>query len=347
MSRRIHTKTLIIVLAVLSLISIVICIGIGPASVSPAEVCKIVASHIPGMENKIIHDWTPTQESIILTVRLPRVLLGFCVGCSLAFSGTSMQTLVKNELADPYILGVSSGAAAFATIGIVTGLFSFLGVYQNAANGLIGAILALLFAFIYSLEKGKVNIHQLLLGGVAIAMFTKALVKVIALLNPQAFLHNNTGFWTQGGLAGTRWEYLKWPVLLMLVCFIFLLVQYRTLNAFLLGDETAHTLGIRVPRTEKILILATSVMIGITVSVSGGIGFVGLVAPHVARMLVGGDHKRVFPVSALMGGIFVLWCDAAARMLFAPQELSVGILTAIVGGPLFIYMLKVKPSYGR
>lgn len=314
---------------------------------TPVQVMKILASHLPGMGDQIVPDWNETQEGIILTVRLPRVLLGFCVGCSLAFSGTSMQTLVKNELADPYILGVSSGAAAFATIGIVTGLFSFLGVYQNAANGLIGAILALLFAFFYSLEKGKVNIHQLLLGGVAIAMFTKAVLKVIVLMNPQAFLHNNTGFWTQGGLAGTRWEYLKWPVLLIFICFVYLMVQYRSLNAFLLGDETAHTLGIRVPRMEKILILVTSIMIGITVSVSGGIGFVGLVAPHVARMLVGGDHKRVFPVAALMGGLFVLWCDAAARVLFAPEELAVGILTAIIGGPLFIYMLKAKPAYGR
>ena len=347
MTKRLRTKPLLIALVVLAVVSIILCIGIGPASVTPWQVCKIFASHLPGVGDSVTRDWTDVQESIIMTVRLPRVLLGFCVGCSLAFSGTSMQTLVKNELADPYILGVSSGAAAFATIGIVTGLFSFLGVYQNAANGLIGAVLALLFAFVYSLEKGKVNIHQLLLGGVAIAMFTKAFVKVIALLNPQAFLHNNTAFWTMGGLAGTRWEYLKWPVLLMLVCFIYLLVQYRTLNAFLLGDETAHTLGIRVPRTERILILTTSVMIGITVSVSGGIGFVGLVAPHVARMLVGGDHKRVFPVSAFLGGIFVLWCDAAARMIFAPQELSVGIITAIVGGPFFIYMLKRKPSYGR
>jgi iron complex transport system permease protein len=337
MARRIHTKILIIFLAVLSAISIIICIGIGPASISPAEVCRIIMSQFPGLGDSIVPDWTQTQESIILTVRLPRGLLGFCVGCSLAFSGTSMQTLVKNELADPYILGVSSGAAAFATIGIVTGLFSFLGVYQNAANGLIGAILALLFAFIYSLEKGKVNIHQLLLGGVAIAMFTKALVKVIALVNPQAFLHNNTGFWTQGGLAGTRWEYLKWPVLLMFVCFIYLFVQYRTLNAFLLGDETAHTLGIRVPRTEKILILTTSVMIGITVSVSGGIGFVGLVIPHVSRLLVGSKSRLLIPCSAVLGAFLLIGAEVVARVL--ASGMPVGAITAMIGAPVFLYFL--------
>ena len=345
-SHRVNTKKLIIALTVLSAVSVILCVGIGPVSIHPLTVCRIIASRLPGIGKDIIHDWPDAHEQIIMTARLPRVLLGFCVGCSLAFSGTSMQTLVKNELADPYILGVSNGAAAFATIGIVTGIFSFLGIYQNAVNGLVGAMLALIFAFLYSLEKGKIQIHQLLLGGVAISMFTKAVVKIVALVNPQAFLHNNTAFWTMGGLAGARWEYLKWPLLLILACFIILMIHYRMLNAFLLGDDTAHTLGIRVPRMEKLLILTTSVMIGITVSVSGGISFVGLVTPHIARMLVGGDHRRVFPVAALMGGIFVLWCDVGARMLFAPQELSVGILTAVIGGPFFIYMLKRKPSYG-
>ena len=350
LAHRVPVKPLIIVLLIISAVSLVICLGLGPASISPMQVCQIIASHVPGLRDNIglmDTDWTEVQDGIIMTVRLPRVLLGFCVGCSLAFSGTAMQVLVKNELADPYILGVSSGAAAFAAIGIVTGLFSFLGVYQNAANGLVGAILALLFTFLYSLEKGKVNVEHLLLGGVAIAMFTKALVKVIALLNVQAFLHNNTAFWTMGGLGGTRWEYLKWPILLIAVCFIFLMSQYRSLNVFLLGDETAGTLGIHVPFMEKVLIITTSVMIGITVSISGGIGFVGLVAPHVARMLVGGDHQRVFPVAALLGGLFVLWCDVGARMILAPEELSVGILTAVIGGPIFIYLLKKRPYYGR
>lgn len=350
MAHRVSLKPLIIVLLVFSVISIVVCLGLGPASIAPIEVCQIVASHIPGLRNSLAGaeiNWTDVQDGIIMTVRLPRVLLGFFVGCSLAFSGASMQVLVKNEIADPYILGVSSGAAAFAAIGIVTGLFSFLGVYQNAANGLVGAILALLFAFVYSLEKGKVNVEHLLLGGVAIAMFTKALVKVIALMNVQAFLHNNTAFWTMGGLGGTRWEYLKWPILLITVCALFLYTKYRALNAFLLGEETAGTLGVNVTLMEKVLVLVTSIMIGITVSVSGGIGFVGLIAPHVARMFVGGDNRRVFPVAALLGGLFVLWCDAAARLMLAPEELSVGILTAVIGGPVFIYLLKKKPYYGK
>ena len=347
MSKRLDEKKLVTILGILAVLSIIACIGIGPASVSPLEVTSILISRIPHLGSGITPNWTETQENVILIVRMPRVLLGFFVGCSLAFSGTAMQTLVKNNLADPYILGVSNGAAAFATVGIVTGLFSFMGVYQNAVNGLIGAMLSLIFVFVYSLHKGKVNVYQLLLGGVAIGMFTKAIVRMTALMFPQAFKHSNSGFWTQGGLAGSRWAYLQWPLLLIVVCIIFLAVQYRSLNAFLLGDETAHTLGITVPHMERVLILTTAAMIGVTVSVSGGIGFIGLVAPHVARMLVGGDHKRVFPVSALLGGLFVLWCDVAARMLLAPQEIPVGIFTAIIGGPFFIYLLKRKESYGR
>jgi iron complex transport system permease protein len=347
MKKRLNWKKLLIFLGVASAFSIVACIGFGPASVSPIEVMKILLSRAPFFGDNIAHDWTELQESVILTVRLPRVFLGFVVGCSLAFSGTSMQTLVKNELADPYILGVSYGAAAFATIGIVTGLFSFMGVYQNAVNGLIGAIISLVFVFVFSLNNGKVNVYHLLLGGVAIGMFTKAIVKMVAMMYPQAFTHSNSAFWTQGGLAGARWAYLQWPLLLTIVCIVFLFIRYRELNAFLLGEETAHTLGIVVPRMEKFLILTTAVMIGITVSVSGGIGFIGLVAPHIARMLVGGDHKRVFPVSALLGGLFVLWCDVVARMLMAPQEIPVGIFTALIGGPFFIYLLKRKESYGK
>lgn len=344
MNYRFNAKILLIVLAVLSAISLVVCIGIGPVRIAPETIFRIVTAQMPGLKEKVAVTWTPTEANILLTARIPRVLLGFCVGCALAFSGSSMQTLVKNELADPFILGVSYGAAAFAAVGLVTGIFASLGVYQNLVNGLIGAIVSLFFVFLYSLNHGKVNIDQLLLGGVAISLFMRAFVKIIALLNPQAFYQNSTSFWTSGGLATARWEYLKWPIVVLLCCMVYLVVHYRALNVFLCGTETAHTLGIDVEKTEKALILTTSLMIGVTVAVSGGIGFIGLVAPHVARMLVGGDHKRVFPVSALLGGIFVLWCDVLARMAFAPQEISVGIFTALIGGPCFILLLKRQRS---
>jgi iron complex transport system permease protein len=342
MSHRINTKALLSVLIIVSIISLILCIGIGPVYVGPLKIAKILLGKIPELGKFIARSWTPTEEDIIFTVRLPRVLLGFSVGCALAFSGKAMQVLVRNELADPYILGVSYGAAAFSTIGVLLGTFSFLGVYALAANGCLGAIVSLTFVFIYALNKGKVNIDQLLMGGIAIALFMKAVVKILVMTNVQAFMHNNTAFWTSGGLAGTRWPYLTWPLLIIAICFFIMLINYRALNALLFGEDTAQTLGINVKKMQRLLIILTSIMIGMTVSVSGGIGFVGLVAPHVARMLVGGNHKRVFPISSFMGGIFVLWADVGARMLFAPEELSVGIITAIVGGPCFIYLLKRK-----
>jgi len=342
MSKRINTKYLFFALLAVAAISLVLCIGIGPIYVNSSVIAKIIFGQIPFIGDKISPVWTDTEYIVILSARLPRVLLGFVVGASLAFSGTCMQTLVRNELADPYILGVSYGAASFSTIGLITGAFSFMGIYQNAVNGCIGALLSIVFVFFYSMNRGRMNIDQLLLGGIAISLFMKAVVKIIALTNPQVFLHNNSAFWTQGGLAGSRWDYLKWPILLIFCCFAFLGVHHRNMNALLCGEDTAQALGVSVSRMQKMLVVVTSVMIGITVSVSGGIGFVGLIAPHVARMLVGGDHKRVFPISALLGGIFVLWCDVGARMIFAPEELPVGIITAIIGGPFFLWFLKKK-----
>ena len=333
-------RRLLIILIPAALISLILCVGIGPVYVPPVTVAKIILSKLPFLCDIIPPDWTNTEHIVIMSTRLPRVLLGFVVGCSLAFSGTAMQSLVRNELADPYILGVSYGAASFATVGMITGLFSFMGIYKNAVNGCIGALLSIVFVYLYSLNKGRMNISHLLLGGIAISMFTRAVIRIIALRNPQVMLHSNSAFWTQGGLAGARWDYLQWPVLLVVCCIVFLLLHYRSLNALLCGEETAQTLGVPVGWMQKGLMIVTSVMIGITVSVSGGIGFVGLVTPHIARMLVGSNHKRVFPIGALMGGIFVLWCDVGARMLFAPEELSVGIITAIIGGPFFLWLLK-------
>ena len=340
MHHRLSAKKLIALLIPLACLSLIFGIGIGPVFVPPMTVLKMLLSKLPFVGGRIVPDWTDTQALVILSARLPRVLLGFVVGAALAYGGTSMQSLVKNELADPYILGIAYGAASFASIGIVMGFFANMGIYQNAVNGCIGALLTTGFIFMYSLQKGRMNISQLLLGGIAISMFFRAVIRILSLSYPQLMLHSNQSFWTQGGLAGARWAHLGWPLLIVLGCILFLNAQHRTLNAMLLGDETAMTLGINVPFMQKLMTTVTSILIGVTVSLSGGIGFIGLCAPHVARMLVGGDHRRVFPVSALLGGLFLLWCDALARMLFAPEELPVGIITAIVGGPFFIWLLK-------
>ena len=183
---------------------------------------------------------------------------------------------------------------------------------------------------------------QLLLSGVAISMIMDGITKMITLSAPNALGLHNAEFWMSGSLAGAKWEYLTLPLITIIVCMFILMIHYRTLNVLLLGENTAGTLGVHVERMQKLLILISSLLAGVTIAVSGTIGFVGLMCPHFARLLVGSDHRKVLPLSAILGAILVIWTDVIARMLFAPEELPIGILTAIIGGPIFILLLRKK-----
>ncbi|MDR0684363.1 MAG: iron ABC transporter permease [Spirochaetaceae bacterium] len=324
------------------LLSLIFGVGLGPVKVSPLSTAKIIVSYIPGVEDIIGHTWTRLEENIVRGLRLPRVLLGLIVGASLAVTGVTMQALVRNQLADPFILGVSSGAAAAATLGMLFGVFSFLGTYSLSISAFIGSAVTIIFVYLISRVRGRINITQLLLSGVAVSMIMDGVTRIITLSAPNALGLHNATFWMSGSLAGARWAYLTIPFAVLVVCMIVLLVNYRTLNLLLLGDESAGSLGVNVRQTQKMLVLVASLMAGTTIAVSGTIGFVGLMVPHFSRLLVGGDHKRVLPVAALSGGVLVVWVDVAARTLLAPEELPVGILTAIIGGPLFIFLLKRK-----
>jgi iron complex transport system permease protein len=262
------------------------------------------------------------------------------VGASLAVTGVTMQALVRNQLADPFILGVSSGAAATATLGMLFGAFSFLGRYSLSISAFIGSALTIIFVYMISRVRGRINITQLLLSGVAISMIMDGVTRIITLSAPNALGLHNATFWMSGSLAGAKWAYLTLPFAVLAVCVIFLMANYRTLNLLMLGEESAGSLGVNVKNTQKALVLAASLMAGVTIAVSGSIGFVGLMVPHFTRLLAGADHRRVLPIAALLGGILVVWVDVAARLLIAPEELPVGILTAIMGGPLFIFLLK-------
>lgn len=323
-------------------LSVLMAVGLGPVSVPVTTVAKILLGLVPGAGEILPTDWTWTQleKNIVLGLRLPRVLLGMIVGASLAVIGVTLQALVRNKLADPFILGVSSGAVATATLGMLFGVFTFLGQYSLAISAFIGSALTIIFVYSIALVRGKINITQLLLSGVAVAMIMDGVTRIITLSAPNALGLHNATFWMSGSLAGARWGYLTLPLVVLLVCMAILLVNYRALNVLLLGDESASSLGVNVAGTQKMLVLVASLMAGVTISVSGAIGFVGLMVPHFTRLLVGADHRRVLPMAALLGGILVVWVDVAARMMLAPEELPVGILTAIVGGPLFIWLLK-------
>ena len=331
---------IIILLTVIAIGTILLATGIGPVSVAPGTTARILLSRIPLFGQYVPVTWEQLDWNIVMGLRLPRVCLGMVVGASLAVCGVTMQALVRNNLADPFILGVSSGAASFATLGMLFGAFSFLGTYSLSISAFIGAGCTIVFVYILSQVRGRINITQLLLSGVAISMIMDGITSIIKLGAPNALGLHNAEFWMSGSLAGAKWAYLKLPLLVLLLCMVFLMIHYRGLNLLLLGDESAGALGVNVKRLQKQLVLVASLMAGATIAVSGSIGFVGLMVPHFTRMLVGGDHKKVLPISALLGGILVVWVDVAARLLIAPEELPVGILTAVIGGPIFIAMLK-------
>ncbi len=338
---------IMILLAIISVATILLATGLGPVSVAPGTTAKILFRNIPMIGDKIPVTWEDLDMSIVMGLRLPRVCLGMVVGASLAVCGVTMQALVRNNLADPFILGVSSGASACATLSMLFGTFAFLGTYAISLSAFIGAAVTIIFVYVISRVRGRIHITQLLLSGVAVSMIMDGITSMIKLGAPNALGLHNAEFWMSGSLAGAKWEYLKLPFGVLVLCMLFLMIHYRGLNLLLLGDESAGALGVNVRRLQKQLILVASLMAGVTIAVSGTIGFVGLMVPHFTRMLVGGDHKKVLPVSALLGGILVVWVDVAARMLMAPEELPVGILTAVIGGPIFIWMLKRNTKENR
>lgn len=322
--------------------TVILATGLGPVSVPPLTTARILLSQLPGVGKLIPQTWEPLDWNIVMGLRLPRVCLGMVVGASLAVCGVAMQALVRNNLADPFLLGVSSGAAAFATLGMLFGAFAFLGTYSLSISAFLGAAVTIVFVYAISRVRGRINITQLLLAGVAVSMIMDGLTSIIKLSAPNALGLHNAEFWMSGSLAGAKWAYLKLPLIVLIGCMAFMMLNHRGLNLLLLGDESASALGVNVRRLQKALVLVSSLMAGATIAVSGAIGFVGLMVPHFTRLLVGGDHKRVLPIAALLGGILVVWVDVAARMLIAPEELPVGILTAVIGGPVFIILLKKK-----
>jgi iron complex transport system permease protein len=339
--KKISLKVIFIGLILILFLSIMIAIGLGPVKISLGKTFHIIGNQIFG-DKLFPHDWTLIEQNTIILLRLPRVLLGAIVGASLAICGVSMQVLVRNQLADPFILGVSSGASTFATLDMLFGVFAFLGTYRLSLSAFIGAVVTIVLVYMLSRIRGKINMTQLLLSGVAISMIMDGITKMITLSAPNALGLHNAEFWMSGSLAGAKWEYLTLPLITIIVCMFILMIHYRTLNVLLLGENTAGTLGVHVERMQKLLILISSLLAGVTIAVSGTIGFVGLMCPHFARLLVGSDHRKVLPLSAILGAILVIWTDVIARMLFAPEELPIGILTAIIGGPIFILLLRKK-----
>ncbi len=311
-------------------LTVVASTAIGPVYISPAEILSII-SHKLGLS---IGEFSEAHMRIILQLRLPRIFLGILVGMALSVAGAIMQGLFRNPLAGPYVLGVSSGASLGAALS-VTFLPAVVGVYTTPLAAFMGGLTAILL--VYNIVKlcGRFTVGALLLAGIAVAyMFSAILSIMIWTLSKDA---HTILLWIMGGLWGADW--LKVGViapiiiLLMFTASIFL----KDLNALLLGEETAQSIGVNVKLAEKLLPVLASLITSAAVSFSGAIGFIGLMMPHIMRRLVGPDHRILIPSSALAGGIFLVWADAAARCL---MELPVGVITALTGTPFFIYLLR-------
>lgn len=287
-----------------------------------------------------------TYHWVFWNVRIPRVLLAGLVGAALACSGTAMQAIFRNSMADPFVIGVSSGAALGAAIAGFLGLTSIAGIGLGMPPlfAFITAILAAFTVYVLGSVKGRVYVDTLLLSGVAVAAFLGALVSFSIYLARQQF--HQLIFWLLGSLALARWSYVE---ILLVVVAIGAAVVYlygRDLDALLLGEETAHNLGANPEPLKKLMLGVSALMAAAAVAFTGVIGFVGLITPHMTRLVMGANHRLLVPAATLSGAIFLIWADTLARTIVTPDELPVGIITALCGGPFFLYLLR-RHSMGR
>lgn len=336
-------------LLALLLVSLTLAITLGPVRISPQQAWLITAHEI-GVRlglNLQPGDWTSAQFQIVWRVRMPRVLLAALVGAGLALVGVAMQAMVRNPLADPYLLGVSSGASVGAVSVIAFGALAFAGELALPLGAFGGALAACMAVYFLAYANGRLQASRLILGGVAIAYCLGGITSLIVLTADQRELANSVLTWTLGSLAGTRWDELGLPAALLVIGAALLLTQARSLNALLSGEESAATLGVDTTRTRRWLFVLVSLVTGVLVALTGPIGFVGLIVPHVTRMLVGAEHRSVLPVAALTGAIFLVWVDVFSRITFAPAEVPVGVITSLLGGPFFVWMLCRKNARER
>ncbi|AKL94467.1 ABC-type Fe3+-siderophore transport system, permease component [Clostridium aceticum] len=313
---------------------------VGAANIRIIDSLKIFISHIPRVGSRIDLTGIPTSHiTIISSIRLPRIFLSFLVGYGLSVVGTAFQGMLKNPMADPFIIGTSSGAALGAAIAILFKLNTyFLGIGFISIFAFAGAIIATLIVYNLASVKAKVPVTTLLLAGVATGQFLTAITSFIMVVSSKDI--TSIVFWTMGSFSARGWSHVKIAFLPIIIGSIILYVFAKDLNLLLLGEETAENMGVEVEKTKKILLITSAFITAFAVSVSGIIGFVGLIIPHMTRMMVSSDNRILMPASGLVGGIFLIVVDTFARTIIAPTEVPVGIITALAGGPFFIYLLR-------
>lgn len=337
--RRHFSLGLILVLGALALaLSLSVAISVGAVSVPIGTVWGIFFDKIGLTWGE--PSWSKGRAAIVWDIRFPRALLAVMVGAGLALVGAALQAVTRNNLADPHLLGISSGAAFGAILALLhTGLF--LGLLTVPTLAFCGALVATAMVLGTARLAEATSADRLVLTGVAVSFVIMAGANVLIFLGDPRATHTVV-FWMLGGLGLAQWGHLAYPLAVLLPCMLWLWLQAPKLNAMTIGDETAATLGIPVARFRLTVFVAGALITGVMVAFSGMIGFVGLMVPHIVRPLTGGDYVRVLPVAALFGGIFLLWADIAARTLMAPEDMPIGIVTGLVGGLFFIALLRRK-----
>lgn len=337
--RRRNTVVIAVLVAVL-VVSMVLGTAVGPIWVEPLEVFRVVAAHLTG-SGPASSGVTLTNDVIVWDVRVPRVLMAVAVGAGLAICGAALQAMVRNMLADPYLLGINSGASSGAAATILFGLGLGMGEHALSVSAFIGALAASMLVFVVARAAGRVTSVRLLLAGVAVGYALSALTSFLIFASGSAEGARSVMFWLLGSLSLSRWGApLAALGIVVAVTAVLLTVWGRRLDALAIGDETAHVLGVSPTRFRTQLLVLVSLCIGFVVAASGSIGFVGLVVPHLARRLVGAAHGWSVPAAALIGAIFLLWADLLSRMLLQPRELPIGIVTAMVGAPFLLYLIR-------
>ena len=311
----------------------------GHSNIGIMKLSKIILHNLFNME--FVDTWSQTEQSIIWQIRLPRTILAIVVGAGLATVGATLQAIMRNNLADPHLFGISSGGA-FGAVTTILFAGSFAGIYSVSIGAFIGSLLAMgLIMAIAQQKRFSISSERLLLSGVACSFI------LISLTNLMIFMGEHRSapsilFWMLGGLGLASWDKLLIPTFIMFICIPYLYTQSKNLNAMMSGEETAITLGINTTKKRTALFVICAVMTGVLVALSGAIGFVGLMIPHICRFIVGADNKNVILMSALLGAIFLIWTDIISRTIFAPQEIPVGIITAFIGGIFFVILISRK-----
>ncbi|WP_196591455.1 FecCD family ABC transporter permease [Pectinatus frisingensis] len=335
-----------VLLGLLGFLLIVSCMSLTCGQINiPIKNTLAVITHQMGLSVFGDNSFTQEQEAVIWFIRMPRMLVGVLVGAALGISGAVMQGLFSNPLADPGIIGVSAGASMGAVIAIALGLAA-QNVFMMPLFALCGSLLAVILIVFLSMNNGKIPVMTLLLSGVAVGMLLGAITSGILTIMDEQKLQNYL-FWIVGGLDYRRWEHVYMAIGPITMGIVIMMLMSRHLNVLVLGDIEAKTVGMAVMPFRMGLLFVAAMVTATSVCVSGNIGFVGLIIPHMMRLLLGPDHRILLPASTLAGAAFLVICDSLGRIIAPPTEIRVGIMTALVGTPYFLYLLKKmqKRSY--